>query len=72
MQKIIYLFMNNHFTGHYDKNGKPIFLEDKIQESCNGLISTVEFNEERGAYWLKDLGDGYSIKDSDIEWIKIY
>lgn len=66
-----YLFMNNIFTGHYDSNGKPIFLGDKIKEGCNGLISTVEFNKERGAYWLKDLGDGYSIEDSDVEWTKI-
>lgn len=66
-----YLFMNNIFTGHYDRNGKPIFLGDKIKEGCNGLISTVEFNKERGAYWLKDLGDGYSIEDSDVEWTKI-
>ena len=63
--------MNNIFTGHYDSNGKPIFLGDKIKEGCNGLISTVEFNKERGAYWLKDLGDGYSIEDSDVEWTKI-
>ena len=66
-----YLFMNNIFTGHYDSNGKPIFLGDKIKEGCNGLISTVEFNKERSAYWLKDLGDGYSIEDSDVEWTKI-
>ena len=66
-----FLFMNNNFTGHYDVNGKPIFLGDTIIEGCNGLISSVEFNKERGAYWLKGLGDGYSIEDSSIEWEKI-
>lgn len=66
-----FLFMNNNFTGHYDVNGKPIFIGDTILEGCNGLISSVEFNKERGAYWLKGLGDGYSIEDSSIEWEKI-
>lgn len=66
-----FLFMNNNFTGHYDVNGKPIFLGDTIIEGCNGLISSVEFNKERGAYWLKGLGEGYSIEDSHIEWEKI-
>lgn len=66
-----FLFMNNNFTGHYDVNGKPIFIGDTILEGCNGLISSVEFNKERGAYWLKGLCDGYSIEDSSIEWEKI-
>ena len=66
-----FLFMNNNFTWHYDVNGKPIFLGDTIIEGCNGLISSVEFNKERGAYWLKGLGDGYSIENSSIEWEKI-
>ena len=56
------------FTGHYDVNNKPIYLGDTIKEGCNGLISKVEFNKKRGAYWLEGLGEGYGIEDSEIEW----
>ena len=56
------------FTGHYDNTGKPVFVGDAVYESCNGLVAKVEFNQERGAYWLAGLGDGYGIEDSNIEW----
>ncbi len=56
------------FTGHYDNTGKPIFVGDTVYEGCNGLVAKVEFNQERGAYWLAGLGDGYGIEDSNIEW----
>lgn len=56
------------FTGHYDNTGKPIFVGDTVYEGCNGLVAKVEFNQERGAYWLAGLGDGYGIENSNIEW----
>lgn len=56
------------FTDHYDNTGKPIFVGDTVYESCNGLVAKVEFDQERGAYWLAGLGDGYGIEDSNIEW----
>lgn len=56
------------FTGHYDKNNVPIYVGDTVKEWCNGLVAEVEFNVERGSFWLKGLGEGYGIEDSNIEW----
>lgn len=56
------------FTGHYDCNGKPIYVGNTIREGCNGLVAKVEYNTERGAYWLEGLGEGYGIENSETEW----
>lgn len=55
------------YTGFDDINNKKIFEQDIIEEGCNGLISSVVWDNEVGTYKLKGLGD-YYIKDAPIEW----
>ncbi len=56
------------FTEHYDAEGIPIYVGDIVVEGCNGLKAEVVFDKEKGALWLKGLGEGYGIENSHIEW----
>lgn len=63
--------MDHEFTNHYDINGVPIYVGDTVKEWCNGLVSKVIFDKERGSYWLEGLGEGYGIENvGDWEVIK--
>ncbi len=55
-------------TGFKDCDKTSIYVGDIIQEGCNGLISIVEWNQKRGSFWLKNLGEGYGIENASIEW----
>jgi uncharacterized cupin superfamily protein len=59
------------YTGYNDVNGEPIYVGDTIREGCNGLVSTVIWNQEAGTFTLNGLSDEYCIADAAIEWTKI-
>lgn len=66
--QIIPIFEKGDDTGHFDAEGNLIQIGDIVYEDCNGLTAEVVWNPERASFWLKDLGEGYGIEDSDVEW----
>ena len=56
------------FTEHYDATGVPIYVGDIVVEGCNGFKAEVVYDKKRSSLWLKDLGEGYGIENSHIEW----
>lgn len=61
-------FRDQIYTGHNDCDGNPIYVGDIIKEGCNGLEAPVVWNNERGSYWLEELGEGYGIENAETEW----
>ena len=55
-------------TGFFDEYGNEIFVGDIVKEACNGLEAEVIWDYKRGSFWMKNLGEGYDIEDSHIEW----
>lgn len=59
---------NSKFTGFYDCKKRPIYIGDKVKEWCNGFEGTVGWDKEKGTYKIIELGEGYEIENSHIEW----
>lgn len=66
--QIALVFEKGDDTGHFDAEGNLIQVGDIVYEGCNGLTAEVVWNPERASFWLKGLGEGYGIEDSDVEW----
>ena len=62
------IFKKGDDTGHFDREGNLIQVGDIVYEGCNGLTAEVVWNPEKASFWLKGLGEGYGIEDSDVEW----
>lgn len=62
------IFEKGFGTGHFDAEGNLIQVGDIVYEDCNELIAEVIWNPERASFWLKGLGKGYGIEDSDVDW----
>lgn len=66
--QIIPIFEKGDDTGHFDAEGNLIQVGDVVYEDCNGLTAEVVWNPKKASFWLKDLGEGYGIEDSNVEW----
>ena len=64
----IFIFEKGDDTGHFDAEGNLIQVGDIIFEKWNGVTAEVVWNPERASFWLKGLGEGSSIEDSNLEW----
>lgn len=61
------IFEKGDDTGHFDAEGNLIQVGDVVYEGWNGITAEVVWNPEKASFWLKDMGEGYSIKDSYTE-----
>lgn len=61
------IFKKGDDTGHFDAEGNLIQVGDVVYEGWNGITAEVVWNPEKASFWLKDMGEGYSIKDSYTE-----
>lgn len=66
--QIIPIFEKGDDTGHFDAEGNLIQVGDVVYESWNGITAEVVWNPEKASFWLKDLGEGYDIEDSNAGW----
>ena len=66
--QIIPIFKKGDDTGHFDAEGNLIQVGDVVYESWNGITAEVVWNPEKASFWLKGLGEGYGIEDSNAEW----
>lgn len=62
------IFEKGFNADHFDAEGNLIHVGDMVYEGCNGLTSEVVWNPEKASFWLKGLGEGYGIENSDVEW----
>lgn len=62
------IFEKGSNTGYFDTEGNLIHVGDMVYEGCNGQTAEVVWNPKKASFWLKDLGEGYGIEDSDVEW----